>query len=379
MKRVNDTKKLAVCVDKLSFGYISPDACFSSASFSVCEGEKFVLLSGSHLGKSTLMRILSGLETNYIGKIELLGKTGSRIKESYKNVVFLPEKPVFLESKSVKDNLKFAYKTLMANSKNMDYVLKVPEEFLGKENVKISKLSLLDKLKFEFERALLKRIELLLIDRLVVDLKKECLKKKQDFSKFENEIKCLYRGLIESSKSVIIACENYDDIAFYGAEEFKVLYIYMGKIYRFESLVDFEKQIKEIECLKYFFSRKNTLMKLVFENGKYYFYETVAQSKNEFMKLMSENIKKRKILEKNTKKYIKIGIYEQKSAELSNLFRRKICLDKYPEIVEKIKNQNLENEEFFVVSGGNNERKNTSILNASDLMIFVCSTGERVL
>jgi hypothetical protein len=112
----------------------------------------------------------------------------------------------------------------------------------------------------------------------------------------------LYRDLIDSSKSVIIACENYEDIAFYGAENFKVLYIYMGKVYKFDSITEFEKQIKEIECLKYLISRKNTLVKLCFENGKYCFYETVVSSKNEFVKLADECVKKRKMLDKNKKK-----------------------------------------------------------------------------
>ena len=96
----NDNNE-AIKFNRLSFGYIKAESvCFSSADFSLGENEKAILVGDNGSGKTTLLYILSGLITDYIGKLDLLGMCGEEIKKAYKNLVFITESPVLLENKN---------------------------------------------------------------------------------------------------------------------------------------------------------------------------------------------------------------------------------------------------------------------------------------
>ena len=121
------------------------------------------------------------------------------------------------------------------------------------------------------------------------------------------------------------------------------------------------------------------MVKLAFEDGKYYIYESRAKSKNQFLLMLDENIKKRKLLDKNMKKHIKNGDYEQKCAEIKNLFLRKIDLDDYPKVMNAITKSNLEMEDYFVVSTKKDPMVSKLKIFDREFVMFACSTGEKVL
>jgi len=378
VKSLKKVERQAIKVDKLTFGYLKTQTCFSSATFSLKEGEKAVLLSGLHMGKSTLMRILAGLEDNYIGKIELLGYSMGKTKLAYKNVVYLPEKPVLLENKSVEANIDYALKVLHEKSDNLDYILKVPHSLEGIQKLKARRLSVINRTLLEIERAGLKNIKLLLIDRSIDDIKAEIKNRKEDENKLIPELKNMYGELIKNSSSAIISCESIDDIKFYSAEDFTVFYVYMGKILRFNNLEEFEQNIIEADALKYLQNYNVKLMRLVCENSKFYLYETVARSKKEFEKIVYDNIKKRKIIEKNNKKQLQNVKNNKNNVKIDNLYVRKINLQKYPKILNAIVENDLESEEYFLLASLKNGNKKTT-LDINSTLLFVSSTGERVL
>lgn len=379
MKSIGNRKRYAIKCNRLSFGYQKNDTCFSSANFMLEENEKAILISGGHLGKSTLIRILAGLEKGYVGDIKLLNFPESKFKLAYKNMVYIPERPVFLENKSVIKNLEFAYNSLYDTSKNMDYVLKMPNEFDGIEKINISKLDSVIRTKFELYRSSLKDIKLLLIDRSVNNIKKECDTRKTDFNKVKETLKQEYQKLIFNSNSVIIACEDYEDIKFYGAENFSVLYLSLGKIYKFRNLHEFEKNISNSEDLKYVLNRRNVISKLEIQQEKYYLLESNISSKKVFDMLLEENIKKRKIIDKNMKKYIKNGIYEQKCAEIPELFKRKILLKSDSNLKNILLKFGYISGDFFVSSYKLNNDKKVLDLNDSNFMLFDAISGERII
>ena len=379
MKSLNRNNKYAIKIDRLTFGYLKTEACFSSADLLLEKGEKAVLLSGKNMGKSTLCRIISVIEQNYIGLVELLGYNSNNLRNAYKNLVFIPENPVFLESKSVHDNIKYAMSVLYDNSSNMDYILKVPYSLERIAGVKAKKLSVVDRTLLEIERSKLKNIKLLVVDRSVSDIKKQISIRKENETTALKTLKEMYRELIDISESALITCETKEDIAFYGMENSPVLYVYLGKVYRFASLDDFENNIIELDGLKYLISYNTKLLKLEFSGGKYYFYETVVGSKSEFLKLVVENIKKRKILDKNMKKYMQNGTFEEENTKIKKLYTRKIDLSKYPKLLDKIIKNNLELEEFFVISSKIEGKKKSFDLSSERFMLFVESTGERVV
>ena len=379
MKSIDNNKRYSIKVDRLSFGYQKKDTCFSSASFTLGCQEMAILISGGHLGKSTLIRILAGLENGYVGNIKLLNNSNSKLFNAFKNVVYLPEKPVFLENKSVLKNIEFAYKCLYENSNNLDYVVKTPKDFTNLENSNVSKLNAISRMKLEIERAKLKNIKLLLIDRSILDIESECNKRKVNFNENKESISIEYKKLINNSESAIVVAETYDDIKFYGADNFSVLYLYMGKIYKYNNLAEFENDIKEFDTLKFIPSRKNIVSKLELVNDKYYLFETNISNKKTFDFLLQENIKKRKNIDKNMKKYIKSGIYEKKCAEIEPLFKRKIPLNNKPELLNKLIKLNYKSGDYFISSYKINSNGKCSKFLDSDFMFFDCITHEKIV
>ena len=86
-----------VSVENLSKSYgIQP--LFSNISFHIEEGDKIALVARNGTGKSTLLKILSGLETPENGKVWVNKDV---------DVVLFEQEPVFDESKSILDNIFF--------------------------------------------------------------------------------------------------------------------------------------------------------------------------------------------------------------------------------------------------------------------------------
>ena len=86
-----------VSVENLSKSYgIQP--LFSNISFHIEEGDKIALVARNGTGKSTLLKILSGLETAESGKVWVNKDV---------DVVLFEQEPVFDESKSILDNIFF--------------------------------------------------------------------------------------------------------------------------------------------------------------------------------------------------------------------------------------------------------------------------------
>ncbi|HQZ49185.1 MAG TPA: ATP-binding cassette domain-containing protein, partial [Chitinophagaceae bacterium] len=86
-----------VSVENLSKSYgIQP--LFSNISFHIEEGDKIALVARNGTGKSTLLKILSGLETAENGKVWVNKDV---------DVVLFEQEPVFDESKSILDNIFF--------------------------------------------------------------------------------------------------------------------------------------------------------------------------------------------------------------------------------------------------------------------------------
>ena len=86
-----------VSVENLSKSYgIQP--LFSNITFHIEEGDKIALVARNGTGKSTLLKILSGLETAESGKVWVNKDV---------DVVLFEQEPVFDESKSILDNIFF--------------------------------------------------------------------------------------------------------------------------------------------------------------------------------------------------------------------------------------------------------------------------------
>jgi len=379
VKTLGKDKRYSIECDRLSFAYQKVDTCFSSANFKLGEHEKAVLLSGTHRGKTSLIRILSGLESGYIGNISILGMKGSNIKNAYKNVVYIPEKPVLFENKTVSDNIEYAYNVLYENSNNMDYIAKLPDSVQSISNVKAKKLDGYNKTLLEVERAMLKNIKLLLLDRSINDICDKCKKSGIDRDKYLSEVKPLYKKLIDSSESALVVCESIDEIEYYEMKDAVIFYIYLGKIYRFENYQDFVNNLLELEALYYINNANKKLVKLSCENDNYFLYVTKFSSFEELNNYVLINNKKRKNIFKNMKKHTKNVENVENNANFDNLFIEKIPLDKYPKFIEILKNNDVINEEYFIFFSHQKRKNNSVDLGKKNFSLYLCSTGERIV
>jgi len=99
-----------------SFG-ITP--CFRNISFNINEGDKIALIARNGVGKTTLLRILAGLETVDEGRIWIHKDV---------SVAFFEQNPTFDEDKTVLENI------LHSNHPNVE-VIRAYEEAVEKEDV----------------------------------------------------------------------------------------------------------------------------------------------------------------------------------------------------------------------------------------------------
>jgi ABC-type multidrug transport system ATPase subunit len=135
----------------LSFGYIKKPLCICDESFSLTLGKNLFIFGDKGAGKSTMLKLLCGMEEHYFGKIEICGKPP---KESSRQISYLPTDLVALKNKTVIKNLQFACDQIGLPKETI-----VEDEWLkingGK---KVKKLSNIDKFIFAIKRAKLKMV-----------------------------------------------------------------------------------------------------------------------------------------------------------------------------------------------------------------------------
>jgi ATP-binding cassette subfamily B protein len=149
---------------KLCFAYYKQPLCLRDVSFSVSKGKKILILGVAEVGKTTLVKAISGFDSTYMGEVRFDGKNIKTIPDNEKKFSLLLAEPVFLSG-----NIR----------KNIDYLCEVesiekisPEQlkvlfdkfgFVKDESEKIKNLSLLEKRKLAVIRAYLKSQTLCLL------------------------------------------------------------------------------------------------------------------------------------------------------------------------------------------------------------------------
>lgn len=85
--------------------YSGKDA-IRDVSLHIAEGEIYGLIGRNGAGKTTIMRIISGLSTQTSGSYSLFGKTGAEMRKLMRNVGVLIEYPGLYPNISAQENLK---------------------------------------------------------------------------------------------------------------------------------------------------------------------------------------------------------------------------------------------------------------------------------
>ena len=82
--------KIKLEIKNLCFAYIKKPLCLNGVNISVNSGEKVQVVGGEGMGKTTLLRILAGLETQYVGSIKIGNVDINLIPQKDRRLSYLP-------------------------------------------------------------------------------------------------------------------------------------------------------------------------------------------------------------------------------------------------------------------------------------------------
>lgn len=154
-------------------------------SFRIKPGEKAVLYGREASGKSSLIRVIVGIETPAKGEVYIKGIPANKV--DYKNEVslgFLPCHPAFMENKTVLKNLEYPLK-LRKVSKGLQNIkisnVLVSYGLTGLKDQKVKDLSYFDRIKLCLARFALRNIEVFVVDDVFKRLNETECKKTVDY------------------------------------------------------------------------------------------------------------------------------------------------------------------------------------------------------
>lgn len=172
----------------------------------IAEGESVALVGVDESGKTSLLRVLAKLEKKTRGEIFIRDIPIEKL--NYKtdiNAGYVPATPVFLEKKSVYENLKYVLKTWGLSEKEIESKINktIIEYSLEKiKDTKIKDLTLEEKYVLSLIRLTFRDLELLFIDNIFDKLSPPIME----------VVMSLIKQLVKKKTTLIVATRN-DEIA----------------------------------------------------------------------------------------------------------------------------------------------------------------------
>lgn len=185
-------------VKNININYVKNYYALLNVNLQFQIGKHYMIVGESESGKSTLVRLIAGLEKKYSGEILLDGQVIDLNNEFFKNEIgFINDKGVFLERKSVLDNLSYAF--YIRNDKmttcNFNDVLEKFDLLEIKEK-RLKDLCRLERIKVALARLSLRKFTFLILDEIF-----ECLTK-EEISYLFKKIKLLnFKSMLITSKA----------------------------------------------------------------------------------------------------------------------------------------------------------------------------------
>ena len=164
-------------VKNLCLKYTKEYYALFDVSFDVKKGESVALLGEEYSGKTSMLRVLAGLETANSGEVYVKDIPLKKIDFSCDvEMGYIPATPVFFPKKTVYENLKYILKTRKFSKSEIEDKI---NELLINYNLekyrdeKVAKLTLFQKYVLSIARLSFRKLEIVLIDNIFEKLSAE--------------------------------------------------------------------------------------------------------------------------------------------------------------------------------------------------------------
>lgn len=134
-------------------------------SFEIDKDKTTTLLLETQSGKTTVAKLILGIETPTDGEIFFNDKPISEIPIKDRNIAYFPSEPIFFENKSVAKNLAYPLKIRnLPKNEIASIVEKAAKEHGFDTEQKVKKLSVEERVKLSIIKASLREIDLIILD-----------------------------------------------------------------------------------------------------------------------------------------------------------------------------------------------------------------------
>jgi len=249
-------------IDRLCFGYIKRPLSVIDFSCEINSGKKIALLGAEGAGKTSLLRVASGLEKQFAGFIYLNRKPIQDVPLAERNFSYIPSEPVFFENKSVKANFEFLFNTLGRDFDEKALCAALERFNLSLDlNKKVKKLRCFEKKILSLVRSYIKNPDLILIDDLFLGEDEKAA------ASIKNAILTYFND--KSGKIAVIYVENAKNPIFCADEYFYMSY---AKSHKFYDIAELKNAAIDAFSYEYFKFYKNDY--IIRFDGYNYFIES---------------------------------------------------------------------------------------------------------
>ena len=257
-------------VKNLCFSYYKKPLCLKDVSFSIEKGKNYLLCGVAESGKTTFLKVVSGFQEGYFGKIVFNGKELKHVLDYEKNFSFLPSEPIFLNSKSIRKNIDFQTKTLgkenLTEKELNDLLMLFNIE--KSEKTKVKNLSLLEKRKLAFARSYIKNPSIIFVDDPFVNLSdEECIKLSKCLELFSNNNNTSV-FMTTGSESFL---KNKESIESLGLKN--IFFLSLASVYNYKNIEAMIEDAKTAEVMQFVNNTKKYNGYISVKNGEYFYVE----------------------------------------------------------------------------------------------------------
>lgn len=161
-------------VKNLFLSYTKDYFSLYDVNLKLSSGEKVVLCGKKESGKSSLLRVITGLEKPFSGNVYYKNIPVEKIDFSKDiSLAYLPSKPLFIEGKTVKQNLEYPLKIRKINKQIIEVKMKNVIKSFDLETIlgmKMKNLSHYNRVKVALARFALRNIDIFVIDDIFGEL-----------------------------------------------------------------------------------------------------------------------------------------------------------------------------------------------------------------